>query len=348
MTVRRQAPLKELASALGLSVTTVSRALAGYPDVNPATRERVRAAVRDMGYPARRTARPPASGRSDFVGMVLPVGGGLAIDPLLGEFVAALAEEFAQGGRSLFLATVTPGQSDVEVLEHIIDSGSADAFVIDRTEVDDLRVRYLLDRGFPFVTHGRLLHEERRYVSFDTDGEAAFAEAARMLVDLGHRRFALLTAAEPYTFAHLRRRGLSAVLAAAGLPLPDEAVIAVSLADPSLARGAAARLLALDPRPTAIVCVADVLALAVLDAARRAGIAVPDALSVIGFDDLPAAAYSEPPLSTFDPRMRESAQTVAHMVAHVLERGVGQVESRLMEPRFVARGSHGPAPPDTP
>ena len=85
MTARRQPRLKELASALGVSITTVSRALAGYPDVSPATRERVRAAVRDMGYVPSRAARMLVSGRSDFIGMVLPVHGGLVIEFLAGK-----------------------------------------------------------------------------------------------------------------------------------------------------------------------------------------------------------------------------------------------------------------------
>lgn len=340
----RRTGLKQLAAALGLSITTVSRALADYPDVSPATRDRVRAAADRMGYVPSRVARTLVSGRSDVIGMVLPMRDGHVIDAFLGTFITGLGEGLAERGRDLFLATVTRRQTEVEVLKHIIDGHRADALVINRTEVADRRVAYLLDRGFPFVVHGRLLDESRPYVHFDTDGEGAFRRAAEMLVALGHRRFGLLTIAEPYSFARLRRRGLERALAVAGLALPPSAIVAAPMSDPQAARAAAARLLALDPRPTAVLCAVDSLALALLEAAKAQGVAVPDDMSVIGFDDVPIAAFADPPLSTFDQAARESAATVAGMVIDVLERGPGQVESRCIEPGFIARASHGPAP----
>jgi LacI family transcriptional regulator len=276
--------------------------------------------------------------------MVLPVRSGRQIDTFLGEIVAGLGENFAAHGLDLFIATVTGARNEVEVIKHIVDGARADAIVLPRSEIDDPRARFLLDRQFPFVVHGRLLTETRPYVYYDTDGEAAFAKAAEMLIGLGHRRFGLITVNEPFTFATLRRRGLEKALAAAGLSLAAEAVESVPMSDREAALAAADRLLAREPRPTAIFGITDLQGLAVLERAARRDIAVPDALSVIGFDDVPVAAYADPPLSTFAQNMHESARTVAGMVIDVLAKGPRNVGSRLVKAKFVPRGSHAAAP----
>jgi LacI family transcriptional regulator len=340
----RQPRLKELAAELGLSITTVSRALAGYSDVSPATRARAAAAAERLGYVPSQAGRMLVSGRTDFIGMVLPVGEGRMIDAFVGAFVAGLSEGLAARKKDLFIGTVPQSRSKLDVLRHIVDGARADALVLFRTETDDPHVRFLLDRQFPFVCHGRVLTETRPYVWFDTDGEAALAEAVRMLIGLGHRDFGMMTVAEPYTFAALRRRGAEAALAAAGLELPAAALVAVPMADPAAARAAAERLIRMSPRPTAVLAVVDSLALAFLEVARGMAVAVPEDVSVVGFDDVPVSAYSTPPLSTFDQQARRGAGVVAEMVVGVIENGVEPVRSRLARAEFVGRGSHGPAP----
>jgi LacI family transcriptional regulator len=344
LTARRQTRLKELAGELGLSITTVSRALAGYSDVAAATRERVAAAAERLGYVPSRVGRMLVSGRTDFIGMVLPVREGQMIDPFVGALVTGLSESLAAKGRDLFIGTVPPARSELDVIKHIVDGARADALVLFRTEVHDPRIGFLLDRRFPFVSHGRAIDETRSYAWFDTDGETAFAEAVRTLTALGHRDFALLTVDGPYSFAALRRRGFEAGLAALGIALRPEAVVAAPMFDKEAALAAAARLMALSPRPTAVLCVVDTLALAFLEAAQQLSIAVPADVSVIGFDDIPVSAYANPPLSTFDQRARQSANQVAEMVVEVLEKGAEHVPPRLVRPDFVARGTHGPAP----
>jgi LacI family transcriptional regulator len=350
LTARRQPRLKELAGELGLSIATVSRALAGYSDISVATRERVRAMAERVGYVPSRAGRSLVSGRTDFIGMLLQVRDHQMLDPALGEFVAGLGEGFAKRGRDLFIATVTAHQTDLQVLKHIVDGDRADALVLNRTMVDDDRIKYLLDRRYPFVAHGRAAGEARAYPWLDTDSEAAFADAARMLLGFGHRRFAMLTTSEPYNFAHIRRRGLTAALVQAGLTLPPEAVAAAPLSDPAEIRRQADHLLALSPRPTAILCATDALALVLLEQARARGIAVPEALSVIGFNNVPLAGYSDPPLSTYDQEAHRAAILVAEMLLDVLEKGPGAAKADanppnlLLHPAFVARASHGPAP----
>jgi LacI family transcriptional regulator len=345
MSDRRQPRLKEIADRLGLSITTVSRALNGYTEVSEASRERIFATAKAMGYVPNQIGRMLASGKTGLIGLPLPVRDGRMMDGFLGEFVAGLAEGLVARGRDLMIATVAGGQSDLDVIRRMVDGRRVDAMVINRTTVDDPRVALLLERGFPFVVHGRVLGAEADYSWYDTDGEAAFTQAVDLLAGLGHRRFGFFGASEIFTFAVLRRRGFERAIRAAGLAFNPDAQATAAPFDDEAVRVAADRLVGVSPRPTAILCATDTLAIAVIEAARRAGLSVPRDLSVVGFDDVPVAGFTDPPLSTFDQHSRASARAVADMVADLVD-GDGRPQTRLVKADFVSRGSHGPAPPN--
>lgn len=342
MADRRQPRLKEIASEVGLSIAAVSRALGGHSDIAPDTRTRVQEVANRLGYIPSRAARMLVSGRTDFIGMVMPVREQPMLDASLSEFVAGLGEGLADRGRDLFIATVTPRQSDLEVLKHIVDGDRADAVVINRTLHDDPRIAYLLDRRFPFVAHGRAEGESRPFAWVDTDSEAGFTEAVDLLFSLGHRSFGLLTSAKHFNFSTIRRRAMEAALARHGLTL--DAIAETPLGDNPAAETAALHLLTRPDRPTAILCVTDALALSVLEVARKTGLSVPDDLSVIGFNNIPVAAYSSPPLSTFDQSVRKAAAAVAAMTIDLLEDREPKTRNQLLPVRFIPRASHGPAP----
>lgn len=336
--------LRLLARELGLSVTTVSRALAGYPDVARATRERVRETAARLGYVPNSVAKMLVTGQSGFVGFVLTLREPAYIDPWMGEFLSGLGEGLAARGRYLFVATVSPGQDELEVLRQVVESGRADAIVLSRVAERDRRVAYLVERGVPFVTHGRtkLPGVDHRWV--DTDGEAAFAEAVALLFELGHRRFALLSIEEPMTFRGLRERGLARALAER--PRTTLATFRTPRFDVAARARAIDSLLDAVPRPTAVLALTDDLALALLERAAERGVAVPEALSVIGFDDLPQSGWVTPALTTFAQRTRETALALAGTVADAIDEPSAGVRQELLRTRLVLRDSHGPAPAD--
>jgi LacI family transcriptional regulator len=336
--------LKDLAARLDISVATVSRALAGNDRIAAATRERVAEAAREIGYVPNRAARALVSGRSGFVGLVLPVRGHGVEDMFLGQFVSGLGSGLARHGMDLFLAAVPEGRTELSVIEHLVEGRRADALVLARTTEDDPRVAYLARRGFPFVAHGRVMDEGLPYAWTDTDGEAAFAEAFELLYGLGHRRFGFVTITEPMTFRRLRAAGLTRAVARRG----DPAATLMTVASPRFDRDRRAaevrRLLDRPDRPTAVLGLFDGIALTVLEEAARLGLAVPGDLSVIGFDDIPGAAVAPPGLTTFDASIHDCADGIADMVARALAAPDAPPETRLVRPRLVARGSHGPAP----
>jgi LacI family transcriptional regulator len=336
--------LKELAEHLDVSITTVSRALADHPKIAVKTRQRVAEAAREHGYVPNMAARQLVSGRSGFVGLVLPVRGPDFVDSYVGEFVTGLGEGLVEHGMDLFLATAQAGQSELSVLKHVVESGRADGVVLLRIAEADERVDYLLKRQFPFVTHGRILDQTKPVNWLDADGETAFSEAFDMLYALGHRHFGLVSIAEPMMFRHLRERGLRLAMERRGDPSVRLDIAAAPRFDRAATLEAVNRLLHAEERPTAIIGLFDELALRVLEEATRAGLSVPNDLSVVGFDNITASAYAPPGLTTFETSTRLAGRQIGSMLIEVIEGGHSEPVTRLISPTLVRRASHGPVP----
>lgn len=334
--------LKSLAEHLDVSIATVSRALANHPAIAPSTRQRVMEAAEQLGYVPNVAARHLVSGRSRFVGLVLPVRGPDFIDSYLGEYITGLGEGLVAHAMDLFIATVLPGQSESSVLRHVIESGRADGVVLPRVMLRDDRVDYLMERGVPFVCHGRLLDEDAPIHWLDSDGAWAFGEAFELLYGIGHRRFGLVSITDPMTFSHIREQGLRDAIARRGDPSVTLEVVAAPRYDRGSTVAAIDSLLHGPQRPTAIIGLFDTLALTVMEEAARAGLSIPRDLSVIGFDNITASAYVSPGLTTFDPDTHASARTIAEMLVAAIEGPAPAPQQRLIRPKLVLRASHGP------
>ncbi len=336
--------LSDLARHLGLSPATVSRALAQHEAIALKTRERVATAARDLGYVPNRAAQALASGRSGFAGFLLPMRGRGLADPFLGELVSGLTEGFAAKGVELLLSAVPREGSELRQLESLVTSGRVDGIVLSRIEQDDPRVTLLRERGLPFVAHGRVGTDESGYSWLDTDGRAAFAEAFELLYALGHRRFGLLSIDDRLTFRILREEGLRSAFAAKGDPGLTLRHASCARYDPEGRARAIAELLAGPDRPTAVLAVADGLALELMAAAQTHGLSVPGDLSIIGFDNIPAGAHVRPGLTTFDACIADCATELAAMLLARIAAPDTPHISRLLTPQLVLRQSHGPAP----
>lgn len=340
----RGATLKDLAASLGVSVATVSRALAGSTRIALATRQRVQAAAAEIGYVPNRAAQALVSGRSGFAGLVLPVHGHGVENAFVGELVRGLASGLAAHGIDLFLTAVPEGKSEMAVIGNLVEAGRADGLVLTWGSEEDARVLRLAEDGFPFVSHGRT-DCPLPYSWHDTDGGSAFAEAFELLYGLGHRQFALVTTEEPMNYRRLRTDGLLAAICARGDPEVQLRTVASVRLDHAGRAAGIRRMLEAPDRPTAVIALFDKLALEVLEAAHRLGLDVPGDLSIVGFDDVPAAALAPPGLTTFDAEIRRSAVEIAGMLARRIMAPPGTPpETRLLHPRLVLRGSHGPVP----
>lgn len=332
--------LRELAKQLGLSITTVSRALAGYDDVSEATRRRVREAARRLGYQPNPLGRRLRKGRTEAIGLVIPTPPGHFGDPFFLELAASLGESLRNYGLDLLVTACAPGPEELECYRRMVEGRRVDGLVVARTRRKDERILYLAERGVPFVCHGRS-EVEVVFPYLDMDGELGFRLATEHLIRLGHRRIGLINAPSELNFSGHRLAGYARALEAAAIPYDGAIVMDGDLTEQGGCE-AAARLLASDPGVTAILCANDWMAIGAMHAAREGGMQPGKDLSIIGYDDIPVTRFTSPPLSTVRQPIRAAGRRLAEMlVAHM----AGTPAQRLQEvwqPELVVRGSDGP------
>jgi LacI family transcriptional regulator len=338
--------ITDLAKSLSLSVSTVSRALNGYTDVAPSTRERVAAAAKQLGYRANSTARRLVSGKTSAIGVVLPnlVNEGQFIDSMYSRLLAGVASAIEGAGYHLFATTVAGGDAAAELAQfrEFIDAGWADALLIVRTTLDDGRVQLAQAAGLPFVTYGRT-NSAQPYSWVDPDNEEAFRLAARRQAGFGHRRIALLNGPRQFLFAQLRQRGYERGLAEVGLA-PDPAL--VRYGNLSVADGfrLCTELLRMPRAPTAIVCATDTMALGAISACRALGVEVGKQVSIMGYGNSEMSSYCEPPLTTIEHQVFDNGRCVGEGLLQLLTPGNTRHYSHLEPVVLVPRASDGPAP----
>ena len=177
--------LKSLALKLGMSKTTVSRALNGYPEVNAATRERVLAAAKEAGYEANPMARSLAVGRTNVFGIIYPLLPSDLGDPMFLGVVGGMSAALEKSKMNLIIAPVSQ-QNELPSYEQMVRGKRVDGLVVSRTLVHDERIAYLIKQGFPFVAHGRT-ELKQPYAWFDYDNEAGIAIACDTLLAHGHK-----------------------------------------------------------------------------------------------------------------------------------------------------------------
>ena len=335
--------LEALARLLGLSKTTVSRALAGYPDVSAKTRDRVLDAARHHGYQPNPFAQGLRSGRTSQVGVVVPANAGGASSPFFLDLLLSASQSLADRGFDLLLTSAPMGEAETLALRRLVEVRRADAVIVGQTRRHDARVGYLLDRGVPFVCHGRT-EESRPYAFVDLDGERAFRTACERLLELGHRRIAYVGAsAEIYTYAAHRRAGYEAGLRSAGIA-PDPTLIVEGEGGEALGRAAVAELLQRAEAPSAFLCATDLEAVGALHAIAAAGLVAGRDVSVIGHDDLPLSRHTDPPLTTWSQAYAAIGVRLVEILVELLAGSRPADHGEIWTTELVNRASVGPGP----
>lgn len=324
-----------------MSEATVSRVLNGKPGVAAATRETVLAALDVLGYerPARLHKRS-----AGLVGLVIPE----LENPIFPAFAQVISQGLTGRGYTTLLATQTPGGStEDELTAMLVERGVAGIIFISGlhsdTSADMERYERLRGNGVPFVlVNGYSSKVRAPFVS--PDDRAAMRLAVTHLASLGHRRIGL--AVGPARFVPVLRK-IEGFLAAVReeLRMPEEearGLVAHSLF--SLEGGQAAASELLHRGCTAVVCASDMMALGAIRAARERGLAVPESCSVIGFDDSPLIAFTDPPLTT----IRQPVAAMGQAAVRALLEEIGGTPAPPTEfvflPELVVRGSTAVAP----
>jgi len=308
--------LKQLSAMLALSQTTVSRALNGYPEVNEETRRRVMDAAKRHGYRPNPSARRLATGKAGMIGCVMPTGSAVDLDPHFVEFLSGLGDYARSNDLDLVLSP-TDADDQETTYRRVAANKQVDAVYVSSPRHADRRVALLQQLGLPYIVHGRSEGLDFSYPHMDIDNEAAFRDAGRLLLQLGHKRIALINGDPDETFAIFRERGLRQALATAGLSLPAALVQSQRMTDGAGYR-ATLKLFEAAERPTAVVCSSLIMSLGVFRAVSHLGLRIPEDVSVISHDDV--FPWLKPdnfsvPLTTTRSSIRAAGTRVAERLA---------------------------------
>ena len=335
--------LKDLAEHLGLSQTTVSRALNGYPEVREATRHRVAEAAASLGYSPNASALRLATGRTGAIGLVLR--GADEFGPHMSEFLSGLGGRMATQELDVLVTTVASQQEEIAAYRRLAASQKVDAVILHSPTQRDERAELLMDLKIPFVLHGRTTID-RPVAWLDIDNTSAVERATNHLLDVGHRRIALLNGIKGRTFADHREQGYLAALSARGIA-PDRSIMANSIFTDEVAFRLAQAMLELRPRPTAFLAGSMMTALGVFRAIRQAGLVLGKDVSMIAHDDVFPYLNADnmyPSMSTTRSSIRQAGSRVAELVMQMLNGKPAEDIHELWPVELVLRESSGPPP----
>lgn len=338
--------LRQLSELLGLSQTTISRALNGYPEVSEETRKRVFKAAEETGYRPNRAAQRLATGKAGSIGLVMPTAPGHNSDVHFGEFQSGLGEEALKHDFHFVIMPAHP-RDEEQAIRWLVASGSVDGYYLAYMREKDSRIAMAKSLGVPFIVHGRSYGLEDAYPYLDVDNEGAFRDATEMLLDLGHRRFSLLNGPEDLDFAIRRKLGVKSALKKRGLTLAPALTRHTAMTDEHGFRGMSELLRHPDP-PTAVLCASTVLALGAVRAINTAGLRLGHDISLVAHDDVLPLLKPEHftvPLTTTRSSLRAAGIRIAERLIAQIERTKPQPpEHELWKADLVIRASTGPAP----
>ncbi len=325
---------EDVARRLGVSQSTISRAFSPTASISEDMKKRVATAALELGYQPNIIARSLITRRTHMVAIVI----GNLVDPFYTTLLRILTERLQASGRQVLLFSSGPG-GDLETILPTLLQYQVDGIIITSATVTSDMARVCAKRETPVV----LLN---RYVpgvdigAVSCDNVEGGRQVARYLVELGHRRPAFVAGQPDASTSLDRQQGFISGLAQAGI----SSCMVEQAGEYSYERGyeAALRLLAAGPPPDAVFFASDILAMGGMDAFRSKGLSIPEDLSVVGFNDVPLAAWPTYALTT----VRHPWEEMAERVIAMLEREAGAppkaATTALLPGELVVRSSTGP------
>lgn len=338
------ATIYDVAKRAGVSTATVSKVLSNTPYVSETTRAKVLASIEELGYVPSLAARGLSKARTYLLALVIPYTADyLYSDPHLLELIRGIEQETKAHHYNILLSTgdrpTRDGNMDdsaVGPYQRAVRSQYADGVIVVASSAFSGSGPKPLTQKFPTVGIG--YHAVGGRHTVHADDRAGAAAATRHLLALGHQLIGVISAVPQITALSRRLEGHQQALAEAGLAWDPRMLAWGDFTDASGYR-AAEQLLALPQRPTAIFAFNDRMAMGAIKRGREMGLAVPDDLSVVGFDDIPAAALFDPPLTTVRQPALEMGATAARLLFDLIERRPVDAEEVVLPTELIVRSS---------
>lgn len=329
--------MKDIARDLGVSVITVSKVLRDHSDISDETKRRVRKRIRELNYRPNLAARALVTGRTYLIGFIVPD----LIHPFFGQVAKGLSKVLRGHGYSLVISSSEEDAAlEQDEIDHLL-ARRVDALILASTQATPEAFQRVAEQRVPYVLIDRKFEGFAAHFVGVDDNLIGYT-ATSHLVAQGRRRVAHIRGEETSTAAG-RCSGYERALAENGLALQPDLVVRAHGADDlaeASGRSAMNELLALDPRPDAVFCYNDPIALGAMQAVLEASLRVPEDVAIVGSGNVNYAPLLRVPLSTVDQKSGELGERAAELVLSLIEAD-GPVEPNeiLLEPELVVRSS---------
>ncbi|KIL47384.1 LacI family DNA-binding transcriptional regulator [Jeotgalibacillus campisalis] len=294
--------IKDVAKYANVAPSTVSRVIANNPRISDRTKEKVREAMKELGYHPNFIARSLANQSTQVIGLVTPGSSDVFFqNPFFPTVLRGLSEGAHENQYALQLVT---GQNEEEIYNGVVQmvqGGRVDGVILLYSKVEDRILMYLRERNFPFVMIGKPFNFVEEITHVDNDNAQAAKDATDFLIELGHERISFIGGDENLVVTVERLTGYENALTQASLPYREDYILHQSF----LLEGgqdAVCELMELPlmERPTALVVADDLMALGVLNTLNELGISVPEDISILSFNNVLTSEMARPPLSSVD------------------------------------------------
>ena len=325
--------VEDVARIAGVSTATVSRCLNEPDRVREPTRKRVMDAVDELGYAPNFGARTLVLNRTNIMGAIIPT----MDNAIFARGLQALQERLAENDFTLLVSTSNYSpERELAQIRALVSRG-VDGLMLIGEARDERAYQILYQRKMPFVL-AWTWKQNCPHLCVGFDNEKAGAMVAQQVIKCGHERLAMIAGiTEGNDRAAERLRGVRRLAKKAGLPLPPEMVVEAEYSFEA-GRDALIRLVKQVPRPTAVICGNDVIAVGALSGAKQAGLNVPSDISIVGFDNIDIAQFTNPPLATVHVPHRRMGRLAAEKLLS-MRRGGHIGDSERLDVEFIRRKS---------
>lgn len=336
----RKPNIRDVAAHVGLSVSTVSRALNGYSDVNAETRKRVEEAADTLGYRASFAAAMLRSSQTQTVTFMVSKPWTKFVDPFFLGLLDGVELVLQAQGYDLQVVMAREFEQEIGIIRRAVERNRCDGLLFGRTRPEDERIDYLQERGFPFVTIGQTLRNDHDYV--DRDHRWIGRTATERLIRLGHTRIAHLATPFRYTYSLHALDGYRGALREAGIP-HDPTLEVECFLSRRTGGDAMTELISRGAEPTAAFCGNDMIALSAMEAMRSFGLEPGRDIAVIGCDDMPLSSAVRPALTTFSQNLDAIGMRMGRMILARLGGGSDRLQ-QIVDSKLLLRESDVPPP----
>jgi LacI family transcriptional regulator len=338
--------IRDVARYAKVSVGTVSNVLNGSPLVKDKTRQKVLEAIEALNFHPMAAARTLSTQRTNTIGMVRtelrPKKNRIESDPFVLDLIDGITSAAVNSGIGLTFWTTPVGSSEMDLYRRLVSGRQIDGLILFALRRDDPRIAYLTEQNFPFVTFGRPEPLETDHW-VDVDSAYGMEAAVNHLDELGHIRIGYISPPNEQFLALQRWTGFASAMQAAGLVIDPDLIYEGDFSEKAGQLGTH-YLLDLSHPPTAIICSNDRMALGAIRAIQARKLVVGKDVSVVGYDNIPIASYSYPPLTTLSQPTHEIGELLFSMLmALINEEPIEASGGKLIRPRLHIRQSTGPA-----